>query len=165
MNFNTFALGHIKKHKMIIADLNQSSRYESLHPAFAGVFQYVKTHDLLNEALGKIEIDSDNVFIINSEPECLSKEEQVLEYHQKYLDIHILLTGEETIGWKNLSDCTQQKKAFDVENDFGLYSDIPTTYLTLQPGQFAIVYPEDAHAPIIGNGKIRKLVVKIKVNN
>ncbi|MDO4228302.1 MAG: YhcH/YjgK/YiaL family protein [Capnocytophaga sp.] len=150
---------------MIIANLEQSNRYESLHPAFPKVFQYVKSHDLLNAELGKIEIDSDNVFIINSEPECLTKEAQVLEYHRKYLDIHILLTGEETIGWKNLSDCTQEQKVFDTENDFGLYSDEPTTYVTLQPGQFAVVYPEDAHAPIIGKGKIRKLVVKVQVNN
>ena len=87
-----------------------------------------------------------------------------MEYHQKYLDIHILLTGKETIGWKNLSDCKVEKQAFDVENDYGLYQDAPTTYVTLHPNEFAIVYPEDAHAPIIGEGKIRKLVVKIKVN-
>lgn len=148
---------------MIIADLSQSKRYESLHPAFAKVFEYVKNHDLLNAELGKIELDSDNLFIINAEPECLSKENQVLEYHQKYLDIHILLTGEETIGWKNLANCTDEKAPFDTENDFGLYQDTPTTYVTLRPNEFAIVYPEDAHAPIIGKGKIRKLVVKVKI--
>lgn len=148
---------------MILSDLSQSSRYEKLHSAFPKVFQYVKSHNLLNAELGKIEIDGDKVFIINSEPECLSKENQVLEYHRKYLDIHILLSGEETIGWKNLADCKQEKKAFDEENDYGLYDDKPTTYVTLQPNQFAIVYPEDAHAPIIGEGKIRKLVVKISV--
>lgn len=148
---------------MILSDLSQSSRYEKLHSAFPKVFQYVKSHNLLNAELGKIEIDGDKVFIINSEPECLSKERQVLEYHRKYLDIHILLSGEETIGWKNLADCKQEKKAFDEENDYGLYEDKPTTYITLKPNQFAIVYPEDAHAPIIGEGKIRKLVVKISV--
>ncbi|ATA68439.1 YhcH/YjgK/YiaL family protein [Capnocytophaga cynodegmi] len=148
---------------MILSDLSQSSRYEGLHSAFPKVFQYVKSHNLLNAELGKIEIDGDKVFIINSEPECLSKENQVLEYHRKYLDIHILLSGEETIGWKNLAHCKQEKKAFDEENDYGLYEDKPTTYITLKPNQFAIVYPEDAHAPIIGEGKIRKLVVKISV--
>lgn len=148
---------------MIIADLNQSQRYENLHRAFAGIFDYVKKHDLLKEPLGKIEIDGENVFIINSEPECLSKESQVLEYHKKYLDIHILLSGQETIGWKNLSDCVNEKKAFDDENDYGLFDDKPTAYITLNPNQFAVVYPEDAHAPIIGEGKIRKLVVKVKV--
>ncbi len=155
---------HTKHRKMIIADLNQSQRYENLHKDFPKVFQYIKTHNLLDFELGKIELDGENVFVINSEPECLTKENQVLEYHQKYLDIHVLLTGEETIGWKNLRDCTQEKKAFDAENDYGLYADMPSTYITLYPGQFVIVYPEDAHAPIIGNGKIRKLVVKIKVD-
>lgn len=149
---------------MVIGNINHSGRYEGLHPAFAKVFEYVKTHNLLHAELGKITLEGDDVFIINSEPECLTKEAQVLEYHQKYLDIHILLTGKETIGWKNLSDCKVEKQAFDVENDYGLYQDAPTTYVTLQPNEFAIVYPEDAHAPIIGEGKIRKLVVKIKVN-
>lgn len=148
---------------MIIAHLNHSDRYENLHPSFATIFNYVKSNNLLEAELGKTEFDGDNVFIINSEPECLSRENQVLEYHKKYLDIHILLRGEETIGWKNLTDCTQEKKAFDIDEDYGLFQDSPTSYVTLLPGHFAIVYPEDAHAPIIGNGKIRKLVVKIKV--
>ncbi|ATA72535.1 MULTISPECIES: YhcH/YjgK/YiaL family protein [Capnocytophaga] len=148
---------------MIVAHLNHSERYEKLHPAFTKVFAHIKQTNFLNLELGKIEFDGEDVFFINAEPECLSKENQVLEYHQKYLDIHVLLTGEETIGWKSLTDCKHEKKAFNTEEDYGLYEDQPTTYVTLQPKHFAIVYPEDAHAPIIGQGKIRKIVVKIKV--
>lgn len=148
---------------MIIADLKHSSRYEKLHPLFQKAFEVAKNTDWFATELGKMEIDGENLFIINSNPECLSKENQVLEYHKKYLDIHILLEGEETIGWKSLDDCQNEKKAFDITDDYGLYSDKPTTYATLKVGQFAIVYPEDAHAPIIGEGKIRKLVVKILV--
>ena len=33
----------------------------------------------------------------------------------------------------------------------------------MQPGEFAIVYPEDPHAPVIGEGKIRKLIGKVKL--
>lgn len=148
---------------MIIGDIKHSSRYESLHPLFKKAFEIAKNTDWFATELGKKEIDGENLFIINSNPECLSKENQVLEYHKKYLDIHILLEGEETIGWKSLDDCQNEKKAFDTTDDYGLYSDIPTSYATLKVGQFAIVYPEDAHAPIIGEGKIRKLVVKIMV--
>ncbi|MEJ7678546.1 MAG: YhcH/YjgK/YiaL family protein [Segetibacter sp.] len=43
------------------------------------------------------------------------------------------------------------------------YNDKPDTYFTLQAGQFAIFYPEDVHAPQIGEGPIKKLVVKIKL--
>lgn len=148
---------------MIIGDIKYSSRYESLHPLFKKAFEVAKNTDWFATELGKKEIDGEKLFIINSNPECLSKENQVLEYHKKYLDIHILLEGEETIGWKSLDDCQNEKKAFDTTDDYGLYSDTPTCYATLKVGQFAIVYPEDAHAPIIGEGKIRKLVVKIMV--
>ena len=31
------------------------------------------------------------------------------------------------------------------------------------PGEFVIFFPEDAHAPCIGNGKMKKMVVKVKL--
>ncbi|MDO4879868.1 MAG: YhcH/YjgK/YiaL family protein [Capnocytophaga sp.] len=148
---------------MILSNLAYSERYYSLNPVFEKVFNFIKNKNWQNAELGKIELDGENIFITNAQPDGLSKENQVLEYHKKYLDIHILLEGEETIGWKNLPDCTQEEKPFDSEADFGTYKDQPTAYITLKPNDFAIIYPEDAHAPIIGNGKIKKLVVKIKV--
>ena len=148
---------------MIFGDLRNSDRYEALNPYFKKAFDYIKSHDLLNADLGKIELDGDNLFIMNAMPDYKTKEEQIMEYHKKYLDIHVLLKGKERIGWKALQDCTQEKKSFDDENDYGLYEDKPTAYADLLPGQFAIVYPEDAHAPNISSAEIRKLVVKIKL--
>ena len=43
------------------------------------------------------------------------------------------------------------------------YSDKPDTYFQFKAGQFAIFYPEDVHAPMIGEGPIKKLVVKVKL--
>ena len=115
---------------MIVSRLENSSRIESLHPLFKQLFDYVKTHDLLNAPLGRIELDGDNLFINNVNPECVPADKQVLEMHRDYIDVHILLT---------------------------------TLFATLQPGEFAIVYPEDPHAPVIGEGKIRKLIGKVKL--
>ena len=92
------------------------------------------------------------------------KEHDLLHAHQAYLDIHVLLEGRERIGWRSTDSCEHPRAAFDVENDFVLYDDAPTSYVDLQPGDFAIVYPEDAHAPLIGQGeKIRKLIIKARV--
>jgi beta-galactosidase beta subunit len=52
---------------------------------------------------------------------------------------------------------------FGPDCDMALYSDTPSLFIDLLPGQFAIIYPEDPHAPIIGEGKIRKLIAKIKI--
>ena len=141
---------------MIVSRLENSSRIESLHPLFKQLFDYVKTHDLLNAPLGRIELDGDNLFINNVNPECVPADKQVLEMHRDYIDVHILLTGQETIGWKAVETLEHQAQAYQKEGDCALYSDRPTLFATLQPGEFAIVYPEDPHAPVIGEGINRK---------
>ena len=51
---------------------------------------------------------------------------------------------------------------FDVEKDIRFYDDEPQCYYTLRPGQFTILLPEDAHAPMVGEGAIRKIIVKVR---
>lgn len=148
---------------MIVSNLQNSHRVESLHPMFKRLFDYVKTHDLLHAELGRIEIEGDALFINNVNPECVSAEKQVLEVHRDYIDVHILLEGAERIGWKAIEDVTDESKPYEKEGDCALYADAPTAFVDLLPGQFMIVYPEDPHAPVIGNGKIRKLIAKVKL--
>lgn len=149
---------------MILGTLADSVRIESLHPAFERVFQYIKTHNLLDAPLERIELDGNRLFINNVLTEAKSQSEQPLEAHRAYLDIHILLEGNERIGWRALEDCVEPRTPFDEENDYMLFDQEATSYIDLLPGQFAIVYPEDAHAPLIGQGTIRKLIVKALVN-
>lgn len=148
---------------MVISNLKNTERIECMHPLFKKLFDYVKNNDLLNAELGRIELDGENLFINNVNPECVSKETQVLEAHKRYIDVHFLLQGKEIIGWRAIENCTKEQKAYDEEGDYALYSDTPTTYVELLPGEFAIVFPEDPHAPVIGEGKIRKLIAKVKI--
>lgn len=148
---------------MIVSNLQHSDRIESLHPLFKTVFDYVKSHDLLHTPCGRIELQGDDLFINNVNPECVAAENQVLEVHHKYIDIHILLEGEETIGWKPIDDCSNEAKPYDDAADCQLFGEPASAYVTLRPGQFMAVWPEDPHAPVIGKGKIRKLIVKVKL--
>lgn len=149
---------------MILSTLSQSERIEALHPAFKAAFDYIKNHDLLNAPLGRIELDGDRLFINNSLVEQPKTEaEQVLEAHRQYLDIHVLLSGSERIGWKSLEACGAPSSPYNEADDYLLVAEPADTYVDLRPGDFLIVYPEDAHAPIIGTAPIRKLVVKVKL--
>lgn len=148
---------------MIVSNLQNSERIESLHPLFKQLFDYVKTHDLLHTECGRIELAGDDLFINNVNPTCVSASDQVLEVHRDYIDVHILLEGKERIGWKAIEDVTDLKQAYQKEGDCALYSDTPTSFVDLLPGQFLIVFPEDPHAPLIGEGKIRKLIGKVKI--
>lgn len=149
---------------MIIASLENSLTIESLHPGFKVLFEYIKNHNLLLKETGKIEIDGDNLFINNVLVSLKKKEDQVLESHKQYIDVHIPLDGNEIIGWKPTRDCSVVRSIYNSVEDYALFDDVPSSYVTIEPGSFLIAFPEDAHAPVIGKGEIRKLVAKIKIN-
>ena len=148
---------------MIVSNLQHSNKYEALNPKFKQVFDYIKEHDLLNTDPGRIEIDADNIYINNSLIDGVEKEKQQLEMHRRYIDIHVLLQGSETIGWKSIEYMKAISKPYDNDADCAFSSDTPASYTTLTPGEFLIAYPEDLHAPAIGTGKIRKLIAKIRI--
>lgn len=148
---------------MIVSNLQHSQRVEKLHPLFKRLFDYVKANDLLNAELGCIKLEGDDLFIRNIYQECVSAGKQLLELHHDYIDVHILLAGEETIGWKALEDLTVERQAYDKQSDCALYGDQPTVFVKLLPEQFVIVFPEDPHAPAIGKGSIRKLIAKVRI--
>ena len=151
------------EYSMIIGKLGHSSRIESLHPQLGKLFQFVKQHQFSPQEIGKIILDEENLFINHELLEGHHKEQQPLEIHRTYMDVHILLEGEETIGWKATEDLQQETEPYSEEKDCAFYADTPTSFITLQPGEFAIAFPEDAHAPAIGNGKIHKLIAKLKI--
>ena len=148
---------------MIHSSLKYSSRIETLHPAFKTLFDYVNNNNLLNHEKGRIELDGDILYINSIEAELITPGAEILEMHKEYLDIHIPLDTSEIIGWKQSDKCKEINTDYNAENDYMLYNDKPTCYLTIEPGEFFIVYPEDAHAPLIGKGYIRKLIAKVKI--
>lgn len=148
---------------MILTTLADSGRIEPLHPLFKRFFDYVKEHDLLHALLGRIEVDGDRLFINNVEADLTDAATQLLEAHREYIDVHVVLDGEEHFGWRPLADCAAVRQSYDPAADCALYADRPSSWLTLRPGQAAIVFPEDPHAPVVGEGRVRKLIGKIKL--
>lgn len=102
---------------MYIGKLADAKRIYPLNEKFELLFKYLENHDLLSMALGRIEVDGDELFINNSLEDSISQDKQVLEVHRKYLDIHILLEGNERIGWKALKDLKVLKQAYDASKD------------------------------------------------
>ena len=54
------------------------------------------------------------------------------------------------------------KQAF-LKEDITFYPGLAETYVTVQPGQFAIFFPWDGHAPCVSDApEIRKVIFKVK---
>jgi YhcH/YjgK/YiaL family protein len=149
---------------MIVSNLKNTSRIESLHPLFKELFDFVKKTDFDALPLGRIELKGDDLFINNLNIDGADAAKQPLEMHREYIDVHILLDGTEQIGWKAIEDIEHYTKEYAAEGDCALSDDKPSFYVRLNKGEFCIVYPEDPHAPAISTGKIRKLIGKVKVN-
>ena len=70
--------------------------------------------------------------------------------------------GEEEFGWSPRSAVASPRAEFDVEKDIQFFEDEPQTFYTVREGQFTILMPQDAHAPMLGEGHVRKLIFKVR---
>jgi biofilm protein TabA len=148
---------------MILDTLSNADKYIHLHPRFAQAFDYIKKQDLRQLEVGKYEIDGKDIHASVSLKDGLKTEDAKFEAHNNYIDIQVCPAGTESLGWKPRINCTDIKTEYNEEKDVVFYNDKPDTYFQLKAGQFAIFYPEDVHAPMIGEGPIKKLVVKVKL--
>jgi biofilm protein TabA len=148
---------------MIIDTLSNAQRYIGLHKNFSTAFEFIRNADLAALEPGKYPIDGEVLHASVSLKEGYALSEAKFEAHDHYIDIQVCPSGVEKLGWKSRKDCTDQKTQYDPAKDVTFFNDKPATYFELHAGEFAIFYPEDVHAPMIGEGPIKKLVVKVKL--
>lgn len=149
---------------MIVDTINNASKYFSVHPLFEKAFGYIGQIDLVNAPDGKLDIE-EGLKAIFSNKAGVTAEASVskFECHDKHIDIQLCINGVETIGWKPREKCMTENGGYNPEKDVQLYHEQPDMYFQLTNGQFAIFFPEDVHAPMIGEGEIKKLVIKVKI--
>lgn len=149
---------------MIIDTLANATKYSSLNPLFAKAFDYIKQNDIANLPDGVSEISDGLKLIVNTgigktTEASLAK----FECHDHNIDIQVCVRGLETIAWKPREKCEAQNGDYNPEKDVRFFSDEPDMFFQLTDNQFGIFYPEDVHAPMIGDGEIKKLVFKVKI--
>ena len=149
---------------MIFSTLSQAPRYAALHPLFPRAFEYMRDTDLNTLAPGVHPILDKQLFVIVEEASARARAEAKLEAHRKYIDIQLVLEGVDEMGWKPLSDCHRPLDEHNAERDIRFFGDVPDSWIATPAGAFCIFFPEDAHAPLVGSGAIRKLIFKVAVN-
>jgi biofilm protein TabA len=150
---------------MIIDSIKNAPKYFSLHPLFAKAFAFIGETDLTNAPDSKSDI-ADGLKAIFSTKPGVAAETSVAKFecHNENIDIQLCISGTETIGWKPREKCITENGGYNPDKDVQLYHEQPDMYFQLTNGQFAIFFPEDVHAPMIGDGTdIKKLVIKVKI--
>ena len=140
---------------MILDSLNNTKKIECLHPLFKKAFDYLKSTDFSKVEDGKHELDGSRLYVSVVSIFGKEKKDAAIETHKKYIDIQMPLLGVEKIGWKPGCELQEESTPYNEQKDIAFYIDRPTAYTKIYPGQFAIYFPEDGHAPGIGQGNFR----------
>jgi len=148
---------------MIIDSLSNADRYAGFYPGFREAFEYINSLDLAALEPGKYQVPATGHSVSVTAKEGGVAGNAKFEAHNGHIDIQVCISGPEQMGWKPRGSCRKPVGEFNTEKDVIFYQDTPDMYFSLEAGQFAIFFPEDVHAPMIGSGVIKKMVVKIKV--
>jgi YhcH/YjgK/YiaL family protein len=150
---------------MIIDTLQNASKYLSVHPLFAKAFEYIQRTELDKVEMGKYKIDGEKLKAAFSTKKGMTAAESVAKFecHNKHIDIQLCIRGVEQIGWKPREKCKTENGSYNADKDVQLYHETPDMYFQLTSGQFAILFPEDVHAPMIGDEEIKKVVIKVRI--
>jgi len=147
---------------MVIDTLKNAAQYAVLNPLFAKAFEFLTSNDLASLEPGKHPIDGDNMWANIMHAPLKDLQTAKMEVHDKYIDIQVVIKGVETHGWIARSDCKSPQGEMNTEKDVLFFDDKATTFVTLHKNEFAIFFPEDGHQPMLGEGEIRKCIIKVR---
>lgn len=150
---------------MIVTDLIHFERQVPLTPALRRAVEFLRRPDLASLSEGRVEIDGEKVYALPQRYETAAQATPRFEYHRKYIDIQFIVEGEEVVAWAPADRMTiTEPYVREKDVTFGTAPQDAITRVRLRPGQLAVLYPEDGHAPRLaadGPSKVCKIVVKV----
>lgn len=148
---------------MILDSIKNAELYYALNPRFKAAFDFLAQCNPKTISVGRHDIIEDEVFVNVMEIDLKPRYEALLEVHDKYIDIQVIIGGatKEEFGWSERKDCKKAKGEFNTEKDVQFFTDEPQCFYSVGEGQFSILFPEDGHAPMLGEGHVKKCIFKI----
>ena len=122
----------------------------------------LKAEDL---ALGRHDVN-EGFFYNVIEYDTTNEEDKPYESHREYVDIQLLLSGEEIMQVID-TDRLRVKEQYDLTKDCTIYEPSNNAaFIVLRPGSVMILYPKDAHRSMSYNGianHVVKIVGKVRI--
>lgn len=148
---------------MILDTVANGSMYGKMHPRLAEAFAQLARADLAALPVGRNTIKPYlHVDVVKGEmfPRSASK----VEVHRRYVDIHAPVIGWEMVGWMEEDRYKKLIKTIP-EKDAELYEEMCESWVELRPGFFTLFMTGEGHAPMVGEGPIHKIVVKVALED
>ena len=150
---------------MIVGKLRDIKRYKGLSKNIDTAIDFILNHDLLALPKGKTLIDGNDVYVNRDTYVARPLEECFFENHEHYLDLQIVLKGQELFGYTDITNPSiRVTTPYNTEKDVTKYSAENGIYFVLEEG-FAFVFHEDIHLAKakVNDELVEKAVIKIKI--
>lgn len=149
---------------MIFGNLQCLEEYPFLEKAVQDCFAYAKAQDLRTFEPGCHEIDGKRLFVNIAQYTTTTTENRFWEAHRQYLDLHLVLLGEEQIDLNFIAN--MQPKEYQQQDDFLPLEGEKNSSVILREGDFLICFPNDAHRTAIQitePSAVKKAIFKIQL--
>lgn len=151
---------------MIFDKLENAALYKGINADIDLILKKAKEFDASNFPT-EVLVLNDNAKMINASYLTHAFEGAVTEAHRAYIDVMVMVDGAETIYVKPVTELSNITKEYDPEGDALLAdNDDDMTPVTMKPGYFCILFPQDAHSPgcVFKEAQnIRKFIGKVKI--
>lgn len=148
---------------MIYAKNQEALAYRGIHPNLDLALEHITPEFLASLRDGqRVELQGDQVYCTRFTYETIPQEESFFEAHRRYLDIHIMVEGEERVDVNRPEDLVLTEA--QEGNDFYAYQGESWHSAVLRPGAFLVVFPGDAHrikVQVDGPRTVSKAVFKV----
>ena len=128
---------------MIYAKNTDALTYLGIHPNLDMALERINDRFLSGVGCERQELKGGDVYATRFTYETVPEEESFFEAHRKYLDIHIMVDGSEGVEIAPPEGLTEFDRT--EASDFYAYRGPASYKLTLSPGDFLVVFPNDAH--------------------
>jgi YhcH/YjgK/YiaL family protein len=153
---------------MIVDRLENADLYAPLSPRFARAFAALRDHAFVNQPDGRYEIDGDRLYCLVQRYTTRPPEKCNLEAHRRYIDIQLIVSGEELIRVAPAGGL-ELRQGYDPGSDKALFHPREGMSSVRLPAlSFALFFPQDAHMPCMqadGPAEVHKAVVKVRIGD
>lgn len=150
---------------MIYDKLANIGRYKGMHANLDKAIAYIYEKKYLINHVGKNEILGEELYFnCPDSPTTKVLSFGKLEAHKKYIDIHIVIEGKETIAYTDISKC-ENIEDYNEADDYYLMDGKFDTKFLMDNTNFYIVFPDEPHLAVLASDdepmKIKKVIFKV----
>lgn len=150
---------------MILDNRKNASRYIGISPQMDRALEFVASgRSVSRQIRDVVELDGDSVYCRRIDSETVPPDSAEMEVHRDFADIHLVLEGAETIRVRTESEPIPSE-LYDADTDSAILPMGEGSDVEMKPGLFAILFPGEVHAPLLGRpggSKLSKLVIKVR---